>query len=874
MEAYRLENFSFKYPNGKRAIESLDFAVKKGEFVTICGKSGCGKTTLLRLLKPAVAPHGEHSGKIMFGGKDIAVCDEKVIAQKIGFVMQNPENQIVTDKVWHELCFGLENFGIKSSEIRIRVAEIASFFGIESWFYKKTSELSGGQKQILNLAAVMVMQPEVLILDEPTARLDPIAAEEFLKALKKINDELGITVIIAEHRVEETFSLSDRIIVMEKGGIIADSTPRDAVKILKEQKWDMYSALPCPSRVFESVKAEGNMPITIREGRAWLSDFSRKNALREIEVMERPVSASKAVEVKELFFRYEKSGEDVIKNLNLTVYEGEVLTIFGGNGSGKTTAVSLISGIYKSQRGEIYINGTPIDEEKNLYDGILGVMPQEPQSLFAKKTVYLELMEMTDKKLPDAEREKAVTEILTLCGISDVMNSHPYDLSGGEQQRAALAMVLLKKPRILILDEPTKGMDAHFKGIFKGIISDLKRAGVTIIMVSHDLDFCAEIADRCALFYDGAITAVESSRKFFLDNCFYTTSACRMARGIIGNAVTTEDIICAIGGEHETNGNPPHYEYKMTEKKELPKKAKPRKISQGIFFALCFIAAYFLKLTDFVDFTGKGYIFGGLAILFFGLCAAAIFPSDELEISRFTPKNKRLRKRTKAAVLLILLVIPLTIFFGIYYLGDRKYYLISLLIILETLLPFVMIFENRRAEAREIVLVSVLCAIGVAGRTAFFMLPEFKPLLAIIILSGICLGGEVGFTVGAMTGFVSNFFFGQGPWTPWQMFALGIIGFISGLIFKTGMLKTKLSLSIFGFFAALLVYGGIMNPASVLMVTANPTKAMIYSAFLTGFPVDLIHAMSTALFLWLLSEPMIEKIERIKVKYGLLEDRV
>lgn len=239
---------------------------------------------------------------------------------------------------------------------------------------------------------------------------------------------------------------------------------------------------------------------------------------------------------------------------------------------------------------------------------------------------------------------------------------------------------------------------------------------------------------------------------------------------------------------------------------------------------------------------------------------------------RQTSAERKLDKRTVAATVIALIVIPLTIYFGVSFLADRKYYFISLLIILETLIPFCAVFESRKPQAREIVVISVLCAIGVAGRTAFFMLPQFKPVVAVVIISGVCFGGETGFLVGAVTAFVSNFFFGQGQWTPWQMFAFGIIGFIAGVLFKKGFLKrTKISLCVFGFFVTLIVYGGIMNPSSVIMSQSNPNLQMIVAAFATGFPLDLVHAASSAFFLWFIAEPMIDKLERIKVKYGLIE---
>ena len=872
MEVYKLTNLGFTYPKGEReAVKNINMTVNEGEFITVCGKSGCGKTTLLRLLKPQIAPHGTKTGEVLFYGKDINAVDAKRQAEEIGFVMQNPENQLVTDKVWHELSFGLESMGTKTPEIRARVSEMASFFGIQNWFFKKTDELSGGQKQMLNLASVAVMQPKVLILDEPTAFLDPIAADGFLKMLKKINTEFGTTVILAEHRLEDVTAISDRIVVMDKGEIIADEKPRKIGRVLKENGWDMYDALPTPVRVFESVNGTGECPITVREGKDWLMEFAKTHSVNKtVSQKEEPSVKIPVIEVREAFFRYERNAPDIIKNLSLTLNKGEILAILGGNGTGKTTALSLIAGINEQQSGEIRINGKSFSEIKNPYENLLGVLPQDPKSLFAKKTVFEDLMDMTDKKMPEKERENAVFEAARLCRIEEVLKSHPYDLSGGEQERAALAMILLRKPQILIMDEPTKGMDAHFKGIFAQILSDLRRGGASVLMVSHDLEFCAEFADRCALFFDGAITAEGTAREFFTHNCFYTTSANRMAREILPDAVLAQDIIFAIGGKNEKKAEETHFDYKIDLPTGTPQEKPKRNLLKGIFFTACFAALYLLRLFKTPSFKGEEYILGGISVIFLWLGLNGLLPQKELG-TRAKPTGSGFKKRTLLATFLIVLVIPLTIYFGVYFLGDRKYYFISLLIVLETVLPFFAMFENRRAEAREIVLISVLCTFGVAGRIVFFMIPEFKPLLAIIILSGVCLGGEAGFLTGAMTGFVSNFFFGQGPWTQWQMFALGIVGFLAGTIFGSGAVrKTRLSLSGFGFFAALIIYGGIMNPASVFMVTANPTKEMIYSAFLMGFPIDIIHALSTAFFLWFLSEPFVDKIERIKIKYGLL----
>ena len=812
MEIIRTENLSFTYPSRERkALNNINISVKKGEFITLCGKSGCGKTTLLRLLKSSLAPYGDLKGNIYFNGKELCEVNSSEQAEKIGFVMQSPENQIVTDKVWHELAFGLESLGISTPEIRARVAEISSFFGIHNWFHKKVTELSGGEKQLLNLASVMVIEPSVLILDEPTSQLDPISAGEFLKTLEKINRELGITVILSEHRLEDAFPISHRVIVMDGGEIIADHSPQKVAEILPKNH-HMRFALPTPMRVYGAIENGADTPITIRDGRLWLESYLKTHSANpDLIPQSKDSEAETVIEIKDAYFRYEKDLPDVVKGLNVKIRKGELFAILGGNGTGKTTALSLISGINTPYRGDILINGKSILKHNC---GILGVLPQNPQSVFVKNTVELDLLEMlSETELSENEKKIRVKDIASLCRIDDLLKIHPYDLSGGEQQRAALAKVLLMSPEILLLDEPTKGLDSHFKKIFADIIEKLKSNGVTVVMVSHDIEFCAQFADRCALFFDGNITSCGKPREFFGGKNFYTTSANRMARTTIPQAVTADALILALGGKPEKADDEPKPMIFQISKYEPPKAKKKEQV--------------------------KG--------------------------------DRKLSKSTLATILLILLAIPLTIYAGVFFLGDRKYYFTSILIILETMIPFILAFEKRKPQARELVVISVLCAIAVMGRAVFFMLPQFKPVVAIIVIAGVCFGGEAGFLVGGVTGLVSGFFFGQGPWTPWQMFALGIIGFIAGVLFKKGFLKkTKTTLCIFGFMATFVIYGGIMNPASVIMWQNTITKEMIISAYIMGLSFDIIHSLSTAFFLWFISEPMIDKLERVKAKYGIL----
>jgi len=827
METYTIKNLSFTYP-GKifPALKDVHLNIKEGEFITLCGKSGCGKSTLLKHLKSVLTPHGHQIGDIYFEGKLLEQIEKREQSSQIGYVMQSPDNQIVTDKVWHELAFGLESLGYESLVIRRRVAEMASFFGIQQWFHKNVTELSGGQKQILNLAAIMVMQPRVILLDEPTSQLDPIAASDFLQIIYKINRELGTTIIISEHRLEEVLPMSDRVIVIEKGEIITEGTPKEVGKELGAMKHDMFLAMPVPMRVFAGVPSGIECPITVREGREWLNKVAKEVILQPGRIPKDKIGCSDrkvAIELKELWFRYEKNSPDIVKGLSAKVYQGELYAIVGGNGTGKSTTLSLIAGIQRPYRGKVYINQRESfkisDQEK--FQGLLGVLPQNPQSLFVKKTVKEDLKEiLIDKKLLSQEIKEKIDYVIEVCELENLLDTHPYDLSGGEQQRAALAKVLLLEPEILLIDEPTKGLDGHFKQKLASILKKLQEMQTTIMMVSHDVEFCALYADRCAMFFDGTIVSENTPRQFFSGNSFYTTASNRMARHIIAEAITEEDIILACGGK---------------------------------------------KMEKQID-TSRLQIKKRKAI------ASPLIPQVDIKNKQVEVGKRQLSPRTLMAMVMILIAIPLTIWFGIYYLDDRKYYLISMMVILETMIPFIMVFESRKPQARELVIISVLCAIAVAGRVALFMVPQFKPIVAIVIIAGVCFGGEAGFLVGAVSGFVSNFFFGQGPYTPWQMFAFGIIGFLAGVLFRKGLLvRDKKVLCIFGGVATFVIYGGIMNPASVIIFQNTITKEMIIASYLSGIPFDLVHAVGTIIFLNLIAEPMLEKLDRIKIKYGLLE---
>ena len=879
MEIYSFKNVTFTYPEGERpALRNLSFPVKQGEFLILCGPSGCGKSTLLRHLKPCLTPHGVFSGEIFYGGAPLCELSQRQQARSIGFVLQSPENQVVTDKVWHELAFGLESLGCDTPTVRRRVAEIAAFFGIEPWFHKSVAELSGGQKQLLSLASVMAMQPDVLVLDEPTAQLDPIAAADFLAILGKINRELGTTVILTEHRLEEAFPYATRVLVMEQGAIVCDGKPEEVGLQLRDRGSGMFLAMPTAMRVWAGVETALPCPLTVRDGADFLARRAREQPLLPLQEKPAPPrSGDIALSCDDLWFRYDKDGDDIVKGLSLTLHKGEFYALLGGNGTGKTTALRVISGLRAPYRGTVQVRGK------------VGHLPQNPQTLLLKRTVREDLFEIfRGTKTPKEEQEALVERITALCGLSSFLDRHPYDISGGEQQRTALAKVLLTRPDILLLDEPTKGFDAEFKVTFARILRRLTAQGVTVLLVSHDVAFCAAYAHTCGLFFDGSIVAQGTPRDFFSGNSFYTTPANRMARQWIPRAVTVEDVTLCCGGAVPSEPELPR-EKPLPPVKETAVSFRPkplplwRKLLAGVSLAAALaVFLYATKQVNLSSLLGAGgitdagekhlYLYALLVAALVVFLAAIGRRSPPPAVVQTPVERRRLSRRTVFATAFVLVLIPVTVLAGALYLGNRYYNITAIAVLIECILPFFLVFEGRKPKARELVLIAVLCAMGVAGRMAFFMLPQFKPVMALVIIAGVSLGGETGFLVGAVTMLASNVLFSQGPWTPWQMFCMGIVGFLAGILFRKGFLRrSRAALAAFGAFAAVFLYGGIINPASALMFSAESINLrIVLSYYITGLPMDLVHGAATAIFLWLGAEPMLEKLDRIKTKYGLV----
>ena len=553
MEILRIENLNFQYLNEEKLVlNDINMSIEEGDFLVLCGATGSGKTTLLKMLKREIAPNGNKKGTIFYQGKDLKEYDDKELVSEIGYVFQNPDSGIVTDKVWHELAFGLENLGCDNQNIRMKVGEIANYFDMQTWFDMDTDNLSGGQKQILNLASVMVMQPKVLLLDEPTSQMDPVSASNFFQTLKKINHELGTTIIIIEHRLEEIFLLADKIALLDEGKLVVyDEVKKASKEILNYSNININ--IPTPLKLYHELKCEDDVPLTIKEGKKLLEKYNLSKNFQYDKPLLR--EKNKAIEIKNGWFRYSKNSKDILKGIDLDIRIGEVYSLIGGNGVGKSTLVNVIANNLKLYTGNVKINEKSISKYKNnsLYIENLVVLPQNPDDLFVSEKVNDELYEM--KNIYSDDFENRVKELINEFSLEKLLNRHPYDLSGGEKQKVALAKILLLNPKIILFDEPTKGLDWTSKIRLVEIIKKLKKKNVTCFLVTHDIEFASLVSDYCGLLFNGTIVSENSSNLFFKNNHFYTTATNKLMREINDNIVIYDDMIKWIKENSYEKGN-------------------------------------------------------------------------------------------------------------------------------------------------------------------------------------------------------------------------------------------------------------------------------------------------------------------------------
>ncbi len=528
MALLEVKNLTFGYPSSDTIINDVSFEIERGDFVALCGPTGSGKTTLLRLMKPELTPLGGKSGSVLFGGVNTDELSPEESC-KIGFVQQSPEHQIVTDKVWHEIVFGMENLRCEQNLMKRRLAEIMSYFGIDSLFDADTADLSGGQKQMISLAGVLAMNPEVIILDEPTSQLDPVAASDFMTTLKKLNEDLGMTIIITEHRLENVVPLCNKLCVLEGGRVTAFGETRETIKSVIDND-RIIASMPGSVRIYKALGAQGECPLTVSQGKKYFAEHFVPCA--PLSADDEPKRGAKAVELKNVYFRYDRNSPDALRNASLTVYENEVFCLLGANGSGKSTLLYTIAGLLTPYAGSVEILGKNIRKYKgqSLYDNCVALLPQDVQPMFLQSTLREEF------------RKAHISFDEPGFDLSYVAETHPYDLSGGEQQLAALAIALASKPKILLLDEPTKGLDSYAKTAVCDELKKLRDSGVTVITVTHDVEFAARCADRAAMFFRGEVMCVDTPRRFFSENLFYTTSAAKIASGLCPGVITPDDV--------------------------------------------------------------------------------------------------------------------------------------------------------------------------------------------------------------------------------------------------------------------------------------------------------------------------------------------
>lgn len=515
MNQIEIHDLSFSYPTtvaetaqtggGIFSLTEIDLTVKQGEFVTLCGLSGCGKSTLLRLMKPGLFPRGKLSGEVIFSGRRLCASPDAETAGKIGFVMQDPESQTVTDKVWHELAFSCESVGMPVGEIRRRVGEMAGYFGLEAFFERDTDTLSGGQKQLLCLASAAALHPELLLLDEPTSQLDPISAQGFIDAVRRLNRDFGVTIIVAEHRLEELLPISDRVVVMDKGRIIADCAPEMLADRLPADH-PMEHSLTAAQRIFRQAGGSGASPVSVRDGRSseLCREYIANTPLPQKKAFQ--PSGEPVIAVKELCAGWGKTAPEVLRGVSMKLYPGEIYAVIGGNGSGKSTLLKALCGMLRPTGGRIKL-------QKGLKTAYL---PQGPSMLFSRDTVG----------------EEAPAEYLERFGLTGFSAHDPLDLSGGEKQKLALAKLLSGKPGALLLDEPTKGMDAAAKRELAALLKKVASEGAAVLLVTHDTEFAAECADICGMLFNGEILNEAAPQEMFGENYFYTTPMSRLRRGI------------------------------------------------------------------------------------------------------------------------------------------------------------------------------------------------------------------------------------------------------------------------------------------------------------------------------------------------------
>ena len=605
MALIEFNDFSFSYLNSDgtesqaKSLDSINLEIDYGDFVLLCGPSGCGKTTLLTNLKKELMPAGRRTGEIKFNGVRIQDLDGISSACDIGYLFQNPDSQIVTDTVIQEIAFPLENIGLPTEEIRNRISEIVAFFGINDILHKNVNELSGGQKQLVNLCSLLVLRPEVLLLDEPMSQLDPIASYEFLSIVRRLNEEFSITVIMSEHKADSIFPFIDKAVFLKDGKIeFVDNAHNICKEVIDDEIFENY--LPAVTKIYNSLSVKYpslsklNTPLSIREGRRCLNTIhddlikinnydensdnlaskhtsitSKKyNSQEKSSILDRlSLSGNKnaLIQMKGIYFAYEKENL-ILKNVDFDLNKGEFVSLIGGNGVGKSTFLQLLVGILKPIKGKVkyrkglnlaYVHQNPMihfskdNVKEEFLESMLESNLLNKSNLDFNKGEYERLLKMSNEEFIESDilnglefdsinfKFKDLIEFFDIC---DLIDKHPYDCSGGEQQKIVIVKALLQNADVLILDEPTKGLDPISSKALADILNSLRDNGLTILMTSHDLDFVANNCKRCLMLFDKDIQIDDDPKVIFAENNFYTTFTNRMVKEYIPEIVTFDDV--------------------------------------------------------------------------------------------------------------------------------------------------------------------------------------------------------------------------------------------------------------------------------------------------------------------------------------------
>lgn len=539
MPLFQCENLTYYYPDREKpALKGIDLSIEEGEFLLITGGSGSGKSSLARALAGLIPDFygGRFGGKVYFQGRDMGQMDRRKLAREVGIVFQDPEKQLVMTSVEAEIAFGLENLGLPQAEMSRRVAEVLSFLDLAEVRQEFTAHLSGGQKQKLALAAVLAMQPRALVLDEPTSQLDPVAAEEFFNLIKRLNEEMGLTIILIEQRLERCFHLADRVVLIEDGQVKYEGTAEQLAR------WAVAREIPFIPPVARFFVRLGfpSVPVTVKEGRRLLrSNFNYRKfpPLRPV-VNENP--GEPVLTISRVWFTY-PNGKEALQDISLQIAGGELVAILGNNGAGKSTLLKTMAGLLKPGRGRVQVMGRDLSNECRPGDGRIAYLSQNPNDYLFQDTVEEELL-FTLKNFGLTD-DGVVDELLEKLGLQRYRRVNPRDLSSGERQRVALASILVTRPRLLVLDEPTRGMDYRLKDELGGMLTGLSREGVSVVLVTHDVEFAAAYATRVLLLFAGRIVADGPKHQVLGQSVFYSTQIGKMCRGYVDGVLTLQDAL-------------------------------------------------------------------------------------------------------------------------------------------------------------------------------------------------------------------------------------------------------------------------------------------------------------------------------------------